>query len=64
MENAQALKSTLDEYYKASGQWLNFSKSSLFSGEEVDNTFTREVAALFGMNSIRDPGKYWGLPSL
>lgn len=64
LENTQALKSTLDEYCKALGQHVNFSKSSLFCREEVNNTFSRNFAALFGMNLVRDPGKYFGLSSL
>lgn len=64
MENVLALKSTLDEYCKAPGQRVNFPKSSLFCGEDVNNTFSRHVENMFGMNLVRNPGKYLGLPSL
>lgn len=64
VENAQALKSTVDKYCKASGQMVNLSKSSLLCGGDEENTFTTEVATLFGMNLVTDSGKFLGLPSL
>lgn len=64
VRNAQAPKATLDEYCKASGQRVKFNMSSLFCGINQGNVFTNEVASVFRMNVVRDPGKYLGLPSI
>lgn len=64
LDNAQALKYTLDKYCTTSGQRVNLSKSSIFCAVIQENTFTREVANVFGMNLVRDQGKYLGLPSM
>lgn len=64
MGNVHALKAILDEYCKVSGQRVKFAKSSLFCGVDHENLFAMEVAEVFGMNLVRDPGKYLGLPKL
>lgn len=43
---------------------VNFSKSLLFCGENVNDSFSRHVATLFSMNLVNNPGKYMGLQSL
>lgn len=64
MDNARELKYILVDYCKMSGQKVNVSKSPIYCGIDTDNVLSRQVAKVFGMTLVTDPGKYMGLPSL
>lgn len=64
VENAQALKSTLDKYCRASSQKVNFTKSTIYCGAYSDEQTAIEVAMVFGMSSARYLGKYLSFPSM
>lgn len=64
VDNAQALKHTVDQYSKGSGHKVNFAKPTIFSVHGANSQISLEVAEVFGMSLAKNAGKYLGLPSL
>lgn len=49
MEKAKRLRDVIEQYCRASGQKVNFSKSSLFFNSAADENYRREVMVVFGV---------------
>lgn len=61
---ANILKATLAEFSLASGQVINFSKSSLQFSKNVDSITREVVGEIMGIQEGNQKGSYLGLPSL
>lgn len=58
------LKNILDNYVCASGQIINFEKSSISFSRNVNRDMRERVGNIVGVRSERFSGNYLGLPSL
>lgn len=57
------IKKCLDVYKRASGQTVNFHKSSIVFSGNTQVKIRQEVSGIFGVEQNIDFGKYLGLPS-
>lgn len=64
MEEAGTLKHLLDLYARASGQMVNFEKSSLTFSNGVNLGVRNQIAALLGVNIVASHDKYLGMPAM
>ena len=53
----------MQTYCEASGQVINYQKSSVVFSKNTPDPFKMEAAAIFGVPIVETPGKYLGLPS-
>ncbi|KAK9195743.1 hypothetical protein WN943_003868 [Citrus x changshan-huyou] len=60
---ANLIKHLLAVYGRASGQVVNFSKSSISFSANVVESVSREICAILEVNSTANHGAYLGLPS-
>ncbi|XP_031127504.1 uncharacterized protein LOC116029594 [Ipomoea triloba] len=58
------MKSILDNIATASGQLVNFNKSSLFFNPNVTNTLRTSICDILQVDGVANSGNYLGLPSL
>lgn len=63
-EKARNLRGVIEHYCQASGQKVNFSKSSIYFNSTAEDTFKREVTEVFRVQRVSDPGFYLGLPTI
>ena len=63
LNHCVALNDILKNYCRASGQVINYNKSSLVFSKNTPSEFKDQVAAIFGVPITESPGKYLGLPS-
>ncbi|KAJ9190643.1 hypothetical protein P3X46_001823 [Hevea brasiliensis] len=61
---AERIKDLLATYSAATGQRVNFQKSSIFFSKGAPLNLKREIRDLLDMNEIRESEKYLGLPSI
>lgn len=52
----------IQQYYLASGQQVNFHKSSVFSGANVFRVLAKDLGRILGMLIVNDPETYLGIP--
>uniref|UniRef100_A0A2N9GQD2 Reverse transcriptase zinc-binding domain-containing protein n=1 Tax=Fagus sylvatica TaxID=28930 RepID=A0A2N9GQD2_FAGSY len=64
MVECQALLSILDTYEQASGQKLNYEKTSLFFSTNTPQASRNAICSTLSTTSTGDLGKYLGLPSI
>ncbi|XP_062026327.1 uncharacterized protein LOC133742658 [Rosa rugosa] len=64
VSNAYNLLYLLKAYGVASGQQINYSKSSLYFSPNTPIIVIRVIAALFGIVAVSNPGRYLGLPTI
>lgn len=62
--NCQCLMKILNDYCSASGQRVNFAKSSLFFSANTPLELQMLISNIFGIPGSEDPGKYLGLPTM
>ncbi|KAL6144500.1 hypothetical protein ACLB2K_055192 [Fragaria x ananassa] len=62
--NCLRLKSILDEYCLASGQSINYDKSSLFFSPNTPGALRENINMILQINDTPNPGKYLGLPTI
>ncbi|ONI06623.1 hypothetical protein PRUPE_5G070700 [Prunus persica] len=63
-QNCRNMRLLLDGYCRASGQQINFGKSSLFFSPNTPASIRTQLGAILGMTMVDDPGKYLGLPTM
>ncbi|VFQ89687.1 unnamed protein product [Cuscuta campestris] len=63
MEEARVVKQCLEEYELASGQQVNFYKSTVCFSLNTAHEVKEEISRFFGVTLADDFGKYLGLPS-
>lgn len=63
-EESQCCKETLKIYENASGQVINFEKSSIFFSSNVKEQVRESVGDTLGVRRVGNSGNYLGLPSL
>lgn len=63
-ENCRHLSKVIEDYCLASGQKVNNSKSSVFFGSNVPVSLSHQLADIFDMERVGDPGLYLGVPAI
>lgn len=63
-ENTTRLKETLETYCKASGQTINFSKSSIFFNSVMNEDARSAIMVVQGVRQALKPRHYLGLPTI
>ncbi|OMO87944.1 reverse transcriptase [Corchorus capsularis] len=63
-ENCRRMAEILSQYCRASGQQVNFQKSSLFFNSNCPDHVKEECGNIFNIQTSGNPGKYLGLPSV
>ncbi|KAM1606865.1 hypothetical protein PS1_028017 [Malus domestica] len=63
-QNCCSLVQLIDEYCAASGQAVNFQKSSVFFSSNTPYEVSRELGHILHMQVVNDPGTYLGVPAL
>ncbi|CAL2259470.1 unnamed protein product [Prunus armeniaca] len=63
-QNCRNLIMLLNAYCYASGQQVNFSKSTLFFSPHTPMHLRESLCNIFGMPEVEDPGNYLGLPTV
>ncbi|BFG15867.1 hypothetical protein CerSpe_021410 [Prunus speciosa] len=63
-QNCRNLVMLLNAYCYASGQQVNFSKSTLFFSPHTPMQLRESLCNIFGMPEVEDPGNYLGLPTI
>lgn len=58
------LVNLLNDFCKASGQLVNFSKSCLFFRPNTPEAIRREIESSLIIGAVEDPEKYLGIPTL
>lgn len=64
MDNYLSMQSIMNAYCQATGQRVNFSKSSLFFYLNTPLDLQMEISGVLGVPRSDDPGKYLGLPTM
>lgn len=64
MENARHLKELIMKYCRVSTERINESKSSLIFNNGSNPGRCKAIEDALQITSIRDPGKYLGLPAV
>lgn len=62
--NCQSMMRILTAYCTASGQMVNFGKSSLFFSPNTPLELQMSISAILGIQGSDDPSKYLGLPTM
>ena len=62
-QEARAMKTVLSLYGAASGQKVNYNKSSISFSANVNNEVAHSICSLLGVQGTDDHGTYSGLPS-
>ncbi|CAL9007242.1 unnamed protein product [Prunus brigantina] len=62
--NCRAVASLLTSYCQASGQVINYDKSSVFFSPNTPQQLRERVGHILQVNSTENPGKYLGLPTM
>ncbi|KAK5784761.1 hypothetical protein PVK06_039291 [Gossypium arboreum] len=63
-EGANMVRSVISEYEQASGQRVNFDKSLIYFGANVDSNVKKLVKSVLGVRVASNPEKYLGLPMM
>lgn len=63
-DKAMNLKHILEDYCNASGQRVNFAKSTLYFNSAAHDNIKIEVAEVLHIQQVSNPGKYLGLPTI
>ena len=63
MSESEKVKECLNLYEKASGQIINFQKSSISFSYNVHSLLKEEICSFFNVTGTIDHGKYLGIPS-
>lgn len=58
------MRTTLDEYARASDQVVNYEKSKICLGQDVEEETCNEIAGLLGVVHTNCHENYLGLPSV
>ncbi|CAL9012264.1 unnamed protein product [Prunus brigantina] len=64
VQNSRNLVHLLNPYCNASGQQVNFSKSTLYFSSNTPGNICEEICGVFSMSEVDDPRKYLGLPTI
>lgn len=64
LEEVEIMKEILAEFSTASGQFINFTKSSIFFSSNLENNLKGIILDIMGIPEGSTSGKYLGLPSL
>jgi hypothetical protein len=64
IREAQCMKRILNDYEKASGQAINYSKSEVYFSRNTPNDIKGIVSGILGVTEVMGTGKYLGMPSM
>ncbi|XP_024200200.1 uncharacterized protein LOC112203464 [Rosa chinensis] len=63
LEDCYQIQEVLETYGRASGQLVNFDKSSVVFSKNVDSAIQEEISSLLGVEVVASHDKYLGLPT-
>lgn len=63
LDQVTIISEVLDKFCKASGERVNFAKSSLMLGKDVPKALAKLISQQFGMPIKKDLGRYLGVPT-
>ncbi|CAN6543407.1 unnamed protein product [Malus baccata var. baccata] len=63
-KNCRNLVDLINMYYDASGQQVNFQKSSVYFGANIPKRVSAELANILRVQVVHDPGAYLGVPAI
>ncbi|KAM1507561.1 hypothetical protein ACFX10_016991 [Malus domestica] len=63
-KNCRNLVDLINMYCDASGQQVNFQKSSVYFGANIPKRVSAELANILRVKVVRDPGAYLGVPAI
>ncbi|KAA3489714.1 reverse transcriptase [Gossypium australe] len=63
-KEAEAVRDVIKEYESISGQRVNFEKSLIYFGANVNNEVKENIINLLGVRMAHNPEKYLGLPMM
>ncbi|KAM2552223.1 hypothetical protein TB2_016639 [Malus domestica] len=63
-KNCRNLVDLINMYCDASGQQVNFQKSSVYFGANIPKRVSAELANILRVKVVRDPGAYLGVPTI
>ncbi|CAN6583316.1 unnamed protein product [Malus baccata var. baccata] len=63
-KNCQNLVDLINMYCDASGQQVNFQKSSVYFGANIPQRVSAELANILRVKVVNDPGAYLGVPAI
>ncbi|KAK2382439.1 hypothetical protein QL285_069974 [Trifolium repens] len=64
IREAQCMKRILNDYEKALGQAINYSKSEVYFSRNTPNDIKGIVSGILGVTEVMGTGKYLGMPSM
>ncbi|KAK5784776.1 hypothetical protein PVK06_039310 [Gossypium arboreum] len=64
IEGENFIKVVVDEYEAISGQLVNFDKSLIFFGGNVENMMWEQIGRILGVRISNNPERYLGLPTI
>ncbi|KAK5772396.1 hypothetical protein PVK06_048684 [Gossypium arboreum] len=60
----RVVRDVIREYELVSGQWVNFYKSLIYFGANVESSIKEDITNLLGVQVASNPEKYLGLPMM
>jgi hypothetical protein len=64
IREAQCMKRILNDYEKASGQAINYSKSEVYFSRNTPNDIKGTMSETLGVTEVMGTGRYLGMPSM
>jgi hypothetical protein len=58
------MKKKLNDYEKASGQAINYSKSEVYFSRNTPTNIKDQISGILGVNEVMGTGRYLGMPSM
>ncbi|CAN6553756.1 unnamed protein product [Malus baccata var. baccata] len=63
-KNCRNLVDLINKYCEASGQLVNFQKSSVYFGANIPKRVSADLAHILNIKAVEDPGAYLGVPAI
>ncbi|KAK2445802.1 putative mitochondrial protein [Trifolium repens] len=64
IREANCMKKILNDYEKASGQAVNYTKSEVYFSRNTPNNIKEQISDILGVQEVMGTGRYLGMPSM
>jgi hypothetical protein len=64
IREANCMKKILNDYEKASGQAVNYTKSEVYFSMNTPNNIQKQISDILGVHEVMGTGRYLGMPSM